>query len=59
MVDTRTGVIFEANLPPESEWTTWQRDAVLSIQHGLFKGLSPGFPSATRERGAQGGRTAA
>ena len=53
MVDTRTGVIFEANLPPEEQWTTWQRDAVLSIQHGLFKGLSPGFqvppPSAVRK----------
>ena len=43
LVDTDTGLIFTAQLPPEGEWTTWQRDAVLSIRNGLFRGISPGF----------------
>ena len=55
LVDTSTGLIFTAQLPPEAEWTTWQRDAVLSIRSGLFRGISPGFqvPPASAVRGAE------
>ena len=55
LADTRAAVVFEAFLPLESEQPTWMRDAVLSINSGLFRGLSPGFqiPPVTAVRNAE------
>ena len=41
--DTEAALFFAATLPPESEQPSFMRDAVLSIQAGLLRGVSPGF----------------
>ena len=41
--DTAAALRFEAELPPESQWPTWMRDAVLAVRGGLARGVSPGF----------------
>ena len=42
--DTRRAVEFEAKLPQNrEEWPTWTRDAVLALDAGLMRGISPGF----------------
>ena len=41
--ESAAGVEFEATLPPVSERPSWMQDAVLSIQAGLSRGISPGF----------------
>ena len=37
------GVDFVAQLPPTAKQPTWMRDAVLGVQGGTVRGLSPGF----------------
>ena len=51
--DGPQGVNFRAVLPPNSQQTTWQKDAVIAIKTGLTKGLSPGFAVEQRNGGEQ------
>ena len=41
--DSERALVFEARLPPVTEWPTWMRDAVDAVRAGLFQGVSPGF----------------
>ena len=41
--DSAQGLQFRATLPPENRQPTWMRDAVLAINAGLIRGVSPGF----------------
>ncbi len=49
---TREAVELEAELPPESRQPTWVRDAVLAVEGGQLRGISPGFqvPAKGAER---------
>ena len=40
---TRQAVEIEAELPPESRQPSWVRDAVLAVEGGQLRGISPGF----------------
>ena len=40
---TREAVEIEAELPPESRQPSWVRDAVLAVEGGQLRGISPGF----------------
>ena len=40
---TRAAVEIEATLPPEAQQPSWVRDAVLAVQGGQLRGVSPGF----------------
>lgn len=48
--DSDDALRFEATLPPESQWPTWMRDAVLAVRTGLFAGVSPGFRPPSRSK---------
>lgn len=55
LTDTDDALLFEADLPRDSEQPSWMRDAVLAVQAGLIGGLSPGFrvPPAAAVPGAE------
>ena len=40
---TRQAVEIEAELPPPARQPSWVRDAVLAVEGGQLRGLSPGF----------------
>ena len=45
---TRDAVEIEADLPEESRQPSWVRDAVLAVEGGQLRGLSPGFNVTSR-----------
>ena len=49
---TTAAVEIEAQLPDPAKWTSWLRDAVLGVEAGQLRGISPGFsvPAKGSER---------
>ena len=49
LVDTDDALSFTAQLPPIDEQPSYMRDAVLNVQGGRMRGLSPGFTVPPRD----------
>lgn len=43
LAETDDALEFRADLPGDANQPTWMRDAVLAVDNGLMRGLSPGF----------------
>ena len=47
---TSSAVEIEATLPPEARQPSWVRDAVLAVEGGQLRGISPGFRVGAKGR---------